>query len=142
MHLTHKRPFLLLEVLISLTLVLLILGPLIKPLCGIAKAQGERADMLEMERAFRALKLKVKEKLYTHQHHWEDLAHRIENQPLGDHIIGSKVFKTHYSIDCLDSHAKRNGDEYFLCSCVVVFTHKNQKTTFSFPFLLEKRENS
>ena len=97
--------------------------------------------MLEMERASRALRLEVKERLYTHQHRWEDLAHKIENQPLKDQAIGSKVFKTHYSITCLDSHSKRNGDEYLLCSCEIVFTHKNNKTLFSFPLLLEERVN-
>ena len=139
----RKKPFLLLEVLISLTLVLLILGPLIKPLCGIMRAQHARAEQFEMERISRLLMSEIKVKLYKHEHSWSELEKGVVDHDLGSRNIRSKDYGVTYSIITLETHHKKNGDRFLLSNCQIALHENREKShEFAFPILLEKKAHS
>lgn len=69
----RKRSFLLVELLVSLTLIVLCLFPLLKPLAAMRKNDQKYLRKIQLDQAYQVAYGEVKTKLYAHEHSWEDL---------------------------------------------------------------------
>ena len=74
----RKRCFLLLEVVVSLTLLSLCLFPLIKPLVFLHRAEAKRFANVEHYRKDQNELCSIKEKLFEHVYSWERLKEGTE----------------------------------------------------------------
>lgn len=135
----QKKHFLLLEVLISISLVLMVLGPIVTSFYQIRKAEYARIAHLTMERNARLIMAGLKAKLYSNQWDWEALKEGFsEEEP---NLAYTVTYEFHYVDHCDKKSAHA---EYLVVDCIL--TMKDKKSgkmgTFTFPLLLERRENA
>lgn len=106
---TNKRHFLLLEVLIAFTLVVLCLFPLLTPHIAMRESQGRFMNKIEMDHTASLIYADVIEKLYLRDNgiHWSDIASNKE------FTIDEKglPFTAIYQLEVDDKKKKENPQE-------------------------------
>jgi hypothetical protein len=69
----RRRSFLLIEVLVSLTLIALCFFPLIKPLVAMRRADWSHLEKIQLQQISQLAFCRVKEKLYNQAYSWKEL---------------------------------------------------------------------
>jgi hypothetical protein len=141
----QKRHYLLLEVLVCLTLVLVVLVPLIRPLYGIRKAEMERLVYDDLERNARYLMSDIKAALHEKRgDSWDELKEGCVREK-GVIESNKRSYLFSYVIIPKDSHKKTSSQTiYLLAECQIHLkeTRKGKDHIFSYPLLIEKREGA
>ncbi len=122
---------------------MMILGPLLKPLCGMRRAAYDQIEEILQERSFRLLFSKIKAGLWENTlHSWDEIVEGAygELEPVK---IGRKDFRATYELIKTLDHTKKSGfkETYLLVDCKIQLidlkTGKIKEAIF--PLLLERR---
>lgn len=134
----RKRPFLLLELLLALTLVALLFFPLIRPHLHIQKEAKKELRFQQLTKEADLYFMNFKEQLYENILPWDQLYKGEETQLNTEEEDSYVIIRTISRVD--KKHSL--GHAYLLIDVTFTFILKNdptKKIPFTYSFFLEKR---
>lgn len=141
-----KKPFLLFELLLSFTLLVLIFFPMLKTHFAIANEEIKTVEKMEFERMGRNIFSFIEEQLYENRFHtFDELKKGIQGEikkPLHSHF--GKKYCARYQVIPIECVTKRsNGERYLVFDIELSIIAKEKvRGTYTSTFLVEEHEKS
>lgn len=136
----RKRSFLLFELLVSLTLIVLCIFPLIKPHVFMRKADWRNLEEIQLERVAQEAFCLLKQELYENKETSWNALHKGFQGKLSEKLTSrlGKIYTCNYEIKKIESTTKQSTKSGLVVEVLLHFNPSDHQKTFQRTLYIER----